>query len=263
METSFKPVNIAEDKNPSNVNGDISNPYKIRDEDSGRGFFQTLLVIVTVIMFLSATAVFAWRISLNSSIDNKKQELEADQQKIASIQFADFKKVPTKFHIAKILVENHPFVSDIFKILEHSVQSGIVYNKFDTHTDVASGNYYVEISGTAPGYRTLIQQIDIFKIDPIYKKYFLSTEVGNFKPNSKGEIDFSLKIKSNINGVDPVNVMSDLSKSKIDSMVDIGTSTTTKQNGNPVISDQQKIKTPVIPQEIPQAPKETPSMLGI
>lgn len=255
METSFKPVNIeGAQTNQSNTKGDVSYSYKGHEEDSGMGFFQITLITVTVVMFLIAGGIFSWRISLNSGIENKRQELDTKQQKIGVESLDEIKKISSKFHTAKNLIENYPFVSDIFKVLEHSVESGIVYSKFDTHTDTVTGNYYVDVSGTSPSYRTLIQQIDILKTEPIYLKYFSSTEVGDFKPNSKGNIDFSLKIKSNIKGITPLDVISDLSKSKTDNTEVLNPTTVTpvipvtnKQKSNPVIPDQSQLITPQDP----------------
>lgn len=255
METSFKPVNIeGAQTNQNNTKGDVSYSYKGHEEDSGMGFFQITLITVTVVMFLIAGGIFSWRISLNSGIENKRQELDTKQQKIGVESLDEIKKISSKFHTAKNLIENYPFVSDIFKVLEHSVESGIVYNKFDTHTDTVTGNYYVDVSGTSPSYRTLIQQIDILKTEPSYLKYFSSTEVGDFKPNSKGNIDFSLKIKSNIKGITPLDVLSDLSKSKTDNTEAVNSTTVTpvipatnKQKSNPVTPDQQKLETPPDP----------------
>lgn len=213
METSFKPVNMESlEQNPNNTNGDSSYSYKNREEDSGMGFFQTSLIIITSAMFLIAVSLFVWRLLLNNKITSSQVQLEALQKNLDSSQFDDVKKMSFKLRTAKILLENKPFISDIFKILEHSVEPGVVYNKFDTHNDVASGNYYVDISGTAPSYSVLIQQIDVLKKEAIYATYFLSTEVGDFKPNARGSIDFSMKIKSNINGVRPDVVYSDLLK---------------------------------------------------
>ncbi len=249
METSFKPVNIPETpQNPSA--GSSYSSYQERAGDASNGFFEFLLISITVIMFLISVGMFSWRMLLNSGIEDKRKELSIMQDQITAMKLDDIQKISTKFHTVKYLVENYPFIGNIFNVLEHSVEAGVVYNKFDTHFDSTNGGYSVDVSGIAPGYHSLIQQIDILKSDPVFLKYFVSTELGDFKLDDKGNVNFSFKIKSNINGVTPLIVINDLSNSKLNYNTEI-VSTTTQQQSDatsiPVVTGQKKLKTPVVP----------------
>lgn len=256
MESSFKPISIpinTENAQPDTGSANVSAPYSFvrHDEESSSSFFQKVLIAVTVIMVLVAGGFFIWGFLLKSGIEGKRAQIEELQTKIQQFSSGDVKNITTKFHTAKILAKEYPFVTDIFSVLEHSVQDGVVYNKFDTHTDAVSGNYFIDISGVAPNYHTLIQQVDILKTDTTFAKYFVDVEVVSFKPNSKGSIDFSFKIKSNINGVDPENLNNDLLKSRAEN--NLNTNMMQLDQNNEVstsiaTSTEQILKTvPVVP----------------
>lgn len=252
METSFKPVSIptnTDGTQPNQGGAGVNTAYSFarHDEESGTSPLQTILIVVTVIMVLIALGIFSWSMVLKTKIKDNRITIEGlqteIQTKVASLNGdGSTKKLTEKFHIAKIIASEYPYVTNIFKILEHSTQEGIVYNKFDTQSDVG-GAYSVNISGKSPGYHKLIQQVDILNTDEALKKYFSSIEVSSFKPNEKGEIEFTLKIKSNISGVDPENLATDLSASKADNN-ETGTTTdeVASQDNSGATSDQAQTK---------------------
>lgn len=234
METSFKPVNMDTSvQNPNNLNGDFSYANRNNGDDSSVNVLQIFLIGIAGVMCLVAIGIFVWSKSLSSSIASDKAQLEKTQDELSNTQMNGNRSFTSKLHAVKILIDTHPFITNIFEVLQNSTESGVYYNKFDTHKDSSSDNYILEVSGVSPNYTTLIQQIDVLKKDKTFLSYFPNTEIGDFKPNDKGSINFTIKIKSQISGIKerlPIDVVNDLSKGRTEAnnipLVENNTATT-------------------------------------
>lgn len=174
-----------------------------RKKDDGPDFVVITLLGIFILLLLVTAGLFAYRSSLQKDIDIKKSELKKYEGGLNGVPIDEIKAMSGKLKTVSQIVNDHPFVSTIFKILELSIEDGITYSSFAITTNEKSGAYLLSLNGVSKDYTSIYKQAEVFKKDP-YSKYLSKIEVSPLKlPDDKGNIKFSVTMNVSIKGVMP------------------------------------------------------------
>jgi hypothetical protein len=182
--------------------GSTSFNYATRKANGSIDWLNVILMLIAGGAVLVTLLLAVWHVLLQSSIDAKKTKLSAYEERLSHIPLQDIKKVSSKLKLANTLAKEYPYVTNIFQILEDSVDTNVTYSNFDMHYDLQKGGYLVSLSGTAPDYKTLAMQMDLLK-SPVYATYISGLSLEGLHPNSKGGVDFGLKMGIGVKGIAP------------------------------------------------------------
>jgi len=201
-------------------------PLNEREETPKISFFRILLYVILGILVFTAVALFGYQRYLISSIDSQKKDLDEKDNTVGSINLEQMRSLSNRIKVVSQILNEHTSVNTAFIILEKSIENPITYKSFELTKNILTKNYDLKITGTAPSYKSIAQQIDTFDRDE-FKDYISAIDYDNPSlDTASGRINFSLKMTVLILGKLPENV---LPKSK--EIVDIPkTGTTTIPN---------------------------------
>lgn len=206
-----------------------------RKKDSGPDFVIITLLGIFIILLLVTAGLFAYKSSLVKDIDAKKAELKQYEGGLNGVPIDEIKSMSVKLKTIGQIVNDHPFISTVFKILELSIEDGITYNSFSVTTNEKTGTYLLSLNGVSRDYTSIYKQVEVFKKDP-YPKYLSKIEVSPLKlPDDKGNIKFSISMSVSIKGVLPDSVVVEQVVSDDSQKVD--TTSQTQVTNNPPVTN--------------------------
>ena len=123
----------------------------------------SLLTNIFVFLVLVSIALFGYNFYLSNSITGKQAQI-SDYEKNLDIQDLDgVKSLSSRINVAKKIVDQFPFITTSFMVVSKSVENSIFYKSFNLSSDDKSNGYTLILSGVAPNYKSVIQQVDTFK----------------------------------------------------------------------------------------------------
>lgn len=203
-------------------------PLNEREEPEKISFFRIILYVILGILVFLAIALFGYQRYLISSIDTQKKNLDDKDSTVGSINLEQMRSLSNRIKVVSQILNEHTSVNTALILLERSVENPITYKSFELTKSTLNKNYDLKITGTAPSYRSIAQQIDILNSEEFKKDYISNIDYDNPSLDvATGKINFSLKMAVLIQGKLPENVFP---KSK--ELSNIGeTGTTTIPNG--------------------------------
>lgn len=151
---------------------------------------------------LVSIGMFGYLYYLSSQVDAKKAKLASYESQLGGLPLEDMRKLSNRIKILNQLVKTHPSVNVAFRIIEDSVENQVTYNKFDLGYNETSKSYLLSLSGTAPNYKGIAQQIDTFNRKP-YTTYISNVTVEGLNPTPEGRIAFTAKMPIMVVGLLP------------------------------------------------------------
>ncbi len=174
--------------------GDVMS-YVGRAKGKGADAIGILLTVVFIACLITAGGLFAYKIYLEGQINAKQARIDQKDKDIQSIlsgvSIDELKSVSVRLKVLGDMVNNKTYVTSAFDILERSIEDNITLKNFSIASTDAGKKYVVDISGNAPDYHSVIQQIDTFNRAP-YSNFISEVEVKSVHPNSTGSIDFAV-----------------------------------------------------------------------
>lgn len=221
----------------SSANIDI---YNRPENKSGFGL-TTILTIIVVIFVIIAGGLYFYVLSLNKSIENSKAQIAVYNEKIKGFDFNSISNLANRLEAIDSLLVNHPFVSTSLDLVKDSVENNITYKSFTINSGSGDDkSYSLILEGESKDYKSLIQQIDTLKLEPIYIKYISNVEVKGLTPNKNGKVDFSLSMKVLTRG-DMARLYNE-NKNMTNNIPEQVVSTTTSTSSETIISNDTVIK---------------------
>ncbi|MFY9462926.1 MAG: hypothetical protein WAP52_01935 [Candidatus Sungiibacteriota bacterium] len=127
---------------------------------------------------------------LNQSREQQKaQFIEQNKIKEESLRpelLNQIVSLETRLKNARALLTNHPFVSNVFRVLEQDTHPQVRFSNFSFGKD----GLKVDLSGEAASYRVLARQIGIFEKNPQIQK----VDFGGLSTTSEGLVGFKLTL---------------------------------------------------------------------
>lgn len=206
MPFSFKPTD-------AEINKD--NSLAEYAERAGKSIGEKIGIFLIIIFFLTiflAVGMFYYNFYLTKQLNQNKERLISYDKKLLNelggVNIEEIKSVSKKFQSLNQMINDHAYVSSLFKVLEYSVENMSTFTKFDLTYDENLKSYVLNLSAQAPNYHSVIQQVDTLKREP-YSKYLSNVEVKSMSPDQTGYINFSIKMNTAIKGVLPENTLTD------------------------------------------------------
>ncbi|MEZ0208849.1 MAG: hypothetical protein ACAH17_01575 [Candidatus Paceibacterota bacterium] len=176
-----------------------------RAQEEGKSIFQLVLMFLAGGSVLAAIGMFGYSYYLGSQVEGKKAKLASYETQLAGLPLEDMRKLSNRIKILNQLVKTHPSANVAFRIVEDSVENQVTYNKFDLNYSESAKGYTLVLSGVAPDYKGVAQQIDTFKRKP-YTTYISGVTVEGLSPDKVGKISFNVKMPIAVLGLLPEDV---------------------------------------------------------
>lgn len=173
-----------------------------RVSSEGKGFFQGILFFIFFATLLVSLGMFGYSFYLSSQVESKKATLSTYESRLGSLPLEEMRKLSNRIKIINGLVKEHPSVNAAFRVLEDSVENNITYTAFELKYNEQGKSYALQLTGNAPSYRSIAQQVDTFKRKP-YSTYISSVAVEGLQPNERGSVSFIFRAPIMINGLTP------------------------------------------------------------
>ncbi len=176
-----------------------------RASQEGRSLFQLVLMFAAGMSVLISVGMFGYLYYLSSQVEAKKAKLASYEAQLGSLPLEDMRKLSNRIKLLNQLVKTHPSVNVAFRIVEDSVENQVTYNKFELGYNETTKSYQLSLSGVAPDYKGVAQQIDTFNRKP-YTTYIPSIAVDGLAPDANGKISFSARMPIMVVGLLPEDV---------------------------------------------------------
>lgn len=184
-------------------------------EESSFDAVDKLLIVINVLVIIAVGFLFWYQSYLSDQIIAKKNELSKYKNSVAGIPLEEMRGVSLRMNTINDLVKNYVYTSNIFPLLEESIEHKVLYTNFDMRRATAEEkkkdpnnaiDFTLNIKGQADDYKTLVRQIDTLKSDK-YKEYFTKVTLDAVNLDDKGIITFSIIIGVKIKGIDPEKLL--------------------------------------------------------
>jgi hypothetical protein len=201
-----------------------------RAQEEGKSVFQLVLMFAAGMAVLVGVGMFGYSYYLSSQIEGKKAKLASYEAQLGSLPLEDMRKLSNRIKLLNQLVKQHPSVNVALRIVEDSVENQVTYNKFDLGYNDPTKSYTLSLSGIAPDYKGVAQQIDTFSRKP-YTTYIQKVSVEGLSPDQNGDISFSTKMAIMVIGLLPedVNLSEGAAERMASTTVDIPAGATTTE----------------------------------
>lgn len=166
----------------------------------GPGIVTQLLMVASAVSVLATVGLFGWKYFLEQQIANKKQALATYGSSVSDLPLQEIKALSNKLTLVNQLVKEYPYVTNIFPIIEESIENRVTYSSFDLQ--VLEGKYTLTLEAEAPDYKTVARQMDVLRGE-VYKKYLPEVSLEGLKPSNKGKVGFSIRSPVNLQGITP------------------------------------------------------------
>lgn len=167
-----------------------------------KSLVHTILFALCGFTIFVAVAMFGYHYYLTSQIESKKATLASYESQLGSLPLADMRALSNRIKIINQLVRQHPSTNVAFKIVEDSVENQVTYKSFSLRYADTAKSYALDLSGTAPNYKTVAQQIDTLNRKP-YSNYIQHVTLDGLSPDETGKIAFSTRMNIAIIGLLP------------------------------------------------------------
>ncbi len=157
-----------------------------KKQELGSYFWTTVLSIVAVVLALGLLGFYFYFSNSISKIKNEISEKEnflipTDKEKELEEKV---KSVQERINSIANLISNHKNTSKIFSVIEENCLPLVWFSDFNFEASKNS----ISLSGRAPSFMTLQQQLDILKSEELLKDVTLSS----MAKSKEGGIDFSI-----------------------------------------------------------------------
>lgn len=164
-----------------------------------------ILIMVNVFAVVACGGLFEYQNYLKQQITQKKAQLISYTGNVAQLPLQDIQALSDKLATINPLVKNYPYVTDIFPILEASIENNVTYSSLNVAADssaAGSGGYVITLQATAPDYKSVSRQITDLRSD-VYKNYIKDVSISNISLSESGQVSFYVKLTLAIRGVAP------------------------------------------------------------
>ena len=153
-----------------------------------RGLKITLSSLAVVI--LATAALYVWSLSLASSLDRTNEELTAVAKERDAALESRLGGVAGLTASFEGLQKEHRKWSRLFSIIESRTVGGITFTAFEANEETS----FILLSGLAPNYKTIANQVKAFEEEEKLKR----VELTNVNLNIEGEVNFTMDIDFDI-----------------------------------------------------------------
>ncbi|MEN9881088.1 MAG: hypothetical protein RLZZ308_271 [Candidatus Parcubacteria bacterium] len=127
------------------------------------GYIQIVLIVICVLSVVSAGTLFVYGKYLESSIEEKKQELAQKESSFKEYPFSEMKRLSDRAASLDQLLKTYVSVRSPLKFLEDVVERRVYFNDF-TLTKEKKGGYVASFTAVTNDYQSLIQQLEALKL---------------------------------------------------------------------------------------------------
>lgn len=214
MPFSFTP-NVAQNAPTTAPSGVVSAPAPVpaafgssapglnmmeRAKSEGSSIIETVLFFLFGLSIVVALGLFGYKYYLSAQLVEKKAQLASYDSQLQGLPLEDMRKVSNRMKIAKELVNTHPSVRAALLILEESIENKVTYTKFNLLYSDTSKTYKLALSGVAPDYESVAQQLDTYNSEA-YKRYISNIKLVSVAPDTYGNVTFALEMSVGIQGI--------------------------------------------------------------
>ena len=152
------------------------------------GLISFIGTVIFVASLVCAGAVYFYKVSLDTQIKSKGNQLKIAEERFDSNLVEEMQKLDRRINSARDVLSSHVVISPIFKALEEYTLRSISFTKFTYAFDPISQRVNVEMSGKATGYDAIALQSDALATN----RYIKDPVFSNLNLDDKGKITFDL-----------------------------------------------------------------------
>lgn len=180
--------------------------YKNRNKSNFGVYFQAAIFLIFLVMVIASVGLFSYQSTLSLQISSRKVDLEQMENNFKKVPTEDMKKLSTRLSLINKIINERASVNTAFKILEESINSPVVYNKFSLSKSKKDNGYDLSFAGETGSYASLYQQIEVLNSFSAknFPGAFTKISISGIGPlDKKGIASFKVDGSVAIAGVDP------------------------------------------------------------
>ncbi|MBP6948607.1 MAG: hypothetical protein KBC41_03300 [Candidatus Pacebacteria bacterium] len=178
--------------------------YKNRNKSKFGVYVQGAIFFVFLSLVIASVILFVYQSSIKVQIDNRKDELTALEETFKKPKdLEEIRKLSARLALINKIIDERVSVNTAFTILEESINSPVVYDKFSLSKSKKDKNYDLAFSGQTNSYKALYQQIEVIN-SKWFKNYLPKLEITGIGPlDKKGVTSFKVNASIAIGSIDP------------------------------------------------------------
>jgi hypothetical protein len=177
--------------------------YKNRSKSKFSIYFQGAIFFVFLSLLISGIVLFMYQSSIKIQIANRKSDLaklEEGFQKPKELE--EMQKLSSRLALINKIINERASVNTALTIIEESINSPVVYNKFSLSKSKKDNNYDLSFTGETNSYKALYQQVEVIN-SKTFKNYFPKLSITGIGPlDKKGVTTFKVDASVAISNID-------------------------------------------------------------
>ncbi len=155
----------------------------------GPGFLFIASLVVFLLSLVAYGGLLLYKNKVSNEINDLTSSLEKAREALELPVINQLKDVSDKIESTKVLVEKHVSPTAVFDLLEKDTLKKITLKSLD-YRAAGKGGVEISVNGSAPDYKTLAQQGDVFERE----KGIIRVSFSGLNLGEKGMIEFTSKI---------------------------------------------------------------------
>lgn len=187
-----------------NVEEKIS-PFAFRNRSKSKFgvYFQGVIFLIFISMAVASVFLFAYQGMVKLQISSKKEALDMKQATYKKVPVEEMQRLSSRLALINKIMNERASVRTAFTILEESVNSPVIYNKFSLSKSKKDNNYELSFAGETNSYSALYQQVELLN-SKTFKNVFPKLAITGIGPlDKKGIASFKVDASVAINGINP------------------------------------------------------------
>ncbi len=178
--------------------------YRNRGKSKFSVYFQSAIFLIFAFMVISSVGLFSYQSMIKLQISSRKETLDTLQAGFKKPKdLEDMQRLSSRLALINKIINERASVRTAFRIVEESINSPVVYNKFSLSKSKKNVSYDLSIAGETNSYQALYQQIEILN-GKLFAAVFPKIAITGIGPlNNKGIASFKVDASVAISGIDP------------------------------------------------------------
>ncbi len=175
MEPKFNTSFIPKQSLQSAAPGPAVHEYVARRSTRGPGFYGTFLLFF--IACLVSAGLFLYTQYITGAISDKIAQLKANRDAFQPALIEELVRLDDRMTSAKRLLETHVAPSEVLRFLEQNTTRSVRYLSLryrNAPTDVPEKQVLLSLQGTAPDFKSVAQQSDVFSSHELVREPLFS-----------------------------------------------------------------------------------------
>jgi uncharacterized protein YoxC len=151
--------------------------------------WQILIFVISIIILLASVLFYLFLSNQEKKYQTKIKEIQKiidEEAKEKEGKIKEVSEINNRISTFSKIIQNHFFVSDLFKLISDLTHPKVYYKNFDLNTEKNS----LSLSGETENFFTLGQQILLFKENEMIK----GIDISKISKTKEGKVEFGINL---------------------------------------------------------------------